>query len=62
MRKLIAATTLTAILAAGSATAAPARNTERERTPRDRENPIVRIYNAVKRLITVNELPLPPLP
>lgn len=62
MRKLIAATTLTAILAAGSATAAPARTTERERTPRDRENPIVRIYNAVKRLITVNELPLPPLP
>ncbi len=61
MRKLIAVTTLTVILALPAA-AAPTRNGDR--TPRDRDNPIVRIYKAVKRLLTPStlELPLPPLP
>jgi hypothetical protein len=61
MRKLIAIATLTIILAS-PATAAPTRNGDR--TPRDRDNPIVRIYKAVVRLLTpsVQELPAPPVP
>ncbi|HVE71981.1 MAG TPA: hypothetical protein VNI54_11475 [Thermoanaerobaculia bacterium] len=60
MRKLIAATTLTFVLA-GTAAALPR---ERERTPRERDNPIVRILKIVKRVFTpsTNELPVPPLP
>jgi len=60
MRKLIAIATLTVALALPAA-AAP---TNGDRTPRDRDNPIVRIYKAVKRLLTpsVQELPAPPVP
>ena len=61
MRKLIAIATLTIILSI-PATAAPTRNGDR--TPRDHDNPIVRIYKAVVRLLTpsVQELPAPPVP
>jgi hypothetical protein len=60
MRKLIAATTLTIVLA-GSIAAAPR---ERERTPRGKENPVVRVLKLIKRTLTpsTNELPVPPLP
>ncbi|HVG25249.1 MAG TPA: hypothetical protein VND45_13920 [Thermoanaerobaculia bacterium] len=55
MRKLIAATTLTAILAATPLHAADPR-------PRERDTPITRVVKLIKRLITNNELPTPPLP
>ena len=57
MRKLIAATTLTLILAGPTAQAAQPRG-------RDRENPIVRMLKIVKRVLTpsTNEIPTPPLP
>ena len=64
MRKLIALITLIVVLAL-PATAAPTRNGG-DRTPRERDNPIVRIYKAAKRLLTPvaqeEELPVPPLP
>ena len=60
MRKLIAAITLTLILAGSTARAAEPRG--RERTPRDRDNPIVRMIKIVKRVLTTSELPVPPLP
>lgn len=57
MRKLIAAATLSLVLA-GTAGAADVR------TPRDRDTPIVRVFKAIKRLLTpsVQNWPTVPLP
>jgi hypothetical protein len=59
MRKLIIATTLTVVLA-GTASAAEVRF--KDRNPRERDAPIVRVIKAVKRLLTINNLPTVPHP
>jgi hypothetical protein len=62
MRKLMIAATLTLVLA-GTASAS---NDGRfgDRSPRDRDNPIVRIIKTIKRLLTPanNDLPSQPVP
>lgn len=61
MRKLIIATTLTVVLA-GTASAANVHSRDRE--PRERDTPIVRVIKVIKRLFTpsVNASPTVPIP
>jgi hypothetical protein len=61
MRKLIIATAVTVLLA-GSASASEARFNDRG--PRERENPIVRIFKLIKRTFTpaTNNWPTVPIP
>jgi hypothetical protein len=59
MRKLIAATTLTLVLAA-TANAAEVRSADRG--PRDRENPIVRAIKILKHYFTPSTQALPSTP
>ena len=62
MRKIIAVTTLTLVLA-GTANAADTRNRDRS-NPRDRDTPIVRVYKAIKRFFTpaTQNWPTTPVP
>jgi hypothetical protein len=59
MRKLVIATTLTVVLA-GTASASDIRF--QDRGPRDRDTPIVRVYKAIKRLLTPSTTTGPTVP